>query len=133
MQGWGVDSGDLLIIPGTDVRWGDAVNTAGKLGQVRDSLGLSRGLGLSHHARRPLVQDLADENSILITPKVRDACRGDGSLMQLQMPGRPARWEGCEVSLGGHCFEPLHDPQTDRPSLTPFVPQSLTAPPEKCR
>ncbi|CAE7602648.1 unnamed protein product [Symbiodinium sp. CCMP2456] len=76
MQGWGVDSGDLLIIPGTDVHWGDAVNTASKLGQ-----------------------DLADENSILITPKVRDACRGDGSLMQLQMLGRSARREGCVASL----------------------------------
>lgn len=75
MQGWGVDSGDLLIIPGTDVRWGDAVNTAGKLGQ-----------------------DLADENSILITPKVRDACRGDGSLMQLQT-------EALQLSLSGVTFE----------------------------
>ena len=33
MQGWGVDVGDLLVIPGTDVHWGDAVNTASKLGQ----------------------------------------------------------------------------------------------------
>lgn len=33
VTGWGLHMGDVLLIPGTDVHWGDAVNTASKVGQ----------------------------------------------------------------------------------------------------
>lgn len=33
VRGWGVHHGSLLLVPGTDVHWGDPVNTASKLGQ----------------------------------------------------------------------------------------------------
>ena len=34
VSGFGLHLGDLLLIPETDVHWGDAVNTASKLGQA---------------------------------------------------------------------------------------------------
>ena len=32
VTGYGIHTSDMLIIPGTDIHWGDAVNTASKLG-----------------------------------------------------------------------------------------------------
>lgn len=33
VTGWGIHQGDVLLVPGTDVHWGDPVNTASKIGQ----------------------------------------------------------------------------------------------------
>ena len=49
--GYGVHTGKLLFVPGTDVHWGDPVNTASKLGE-----------------------DLAEDEDILITEAVYSAC-----------------------------------------------------------
>merc|ERR1712151_988845 len=52
IKGYGIHTGDILIVPGTDVHWGDPVNTASKLGQ-----------------------DLATGGDILISDIVYDAVR----------------------------------------------------------
>eukprot|EP01062_Namystynia_karyoxenos_P069689 TRINITY_DN65164_c0_g1_i1.p1 TRINITY_DN65164_c0_g1~~TRINITY_DN65164_c0_g1_i1.p1 ORF type:complete len:444 (+),score=144.30 TRINITY_DN65164_c0_g1_i1:102-1334(+) len=33
ITGWGLHCGEVLLVPGTDVHWGDPVNTASKVGQ----------------------------------------------------------------------------------------------------
>merc|ERR1711874_697204 len=50
VTGYGIQTGDLLILPGTDIHWGDPVNTSSKLGQ-----------------------DLARDGDILIMPEVKMA------------------------------------------------------------
>lgn len=52
--GYGIHTGKMLIIDGTDIHWGDPVNTSSKLGQ-----------------------DLAESGNILITPEVKSAADGD--------------------------------------------------------
>jgi len=47
----------MLFIEGTDIHWGDPVNTSSKLGQ-----------------------DIAESGEILIMPPVRDACQKDARL-----------------------------------------------------
>lgn len=47
VNGWGIHTGEVLLMPNTDVHWGDPVNTASKIGQ-----------------------DLADPGEILISDEV---------------------------------------------------------------
>lgn len=54
IKGYGVHLGDVLFFPGTDVHWGDPINTASKLGQ-----------------------DLATDGDILISDVVYEAVRSD--------------------------------------------------------
>jgi hypothetical protein len=54
LDGFGVHCSDMLIVPGTDIHWGDAVNTASKLGE-----------------------DLAQNEELLISPEVMEKIRGD--------------------------------------------------------
>eukprot|EP00929_Paragymnodinium_shiwhaense_P048952 TRINITY_DN24707_c0_g3_i3.p1 TRINITY_DN24707_c0_g3~~TRINITY_DN24707_c0_g3_i3.p1 ORF type:complete len:925 (+),score=254.40 TRINITY_DN24707_c0_g3_i3:78-2852(+) len=49
ISGWGIHTGKLLFVDGSDVHWGDAVNTASKLGQ-----------------------DLAKTNDIYVMPVVKE-------------------------------------------------------------
>eukprot|EP00930_Biecheleria_cincta_P039057 TRINITY_DN26863_c0_g1_i1.p1 TRINITY_DN26863_c0_g1~~TRINITY_DN26863_c0_g1_i1.p1 ORF type:complete len:514 (-),score=66.16 TRINITY_DN26863_c0_g1_i1:86-1627(-) len=53
VSGYGAHSGNLLIIDGTDVHWGDPVNTASKIGQ-----------------------DVATGGDILVMPVIKDAVDG---------------------------------------------------------
>ncbi|CAJ1460053.1 unnamed protein product [Effrenium voratum] len=57
VSGFGLHLGDLLLIPETDVHWGDAVNTASKLGQ-----------------------DIATDQNILISAAVQQAIREPNGL-----------------------------------------------------
>jgi class 3 adenylate cyclase len=57
IHGYGVHCGQLLCIDGTDVHWGDPVNTASKLGQ-----------------------DTARDEELLITPEVRESLQQDSRL-----------------------------------------------------
>eukprot|EP01065_Artemidia_motanka_P033903 TRINITY_DN4094_c0_g1_i1.p1 TRINITY_DN4094_c0_g1~~TRINITY_DN4094_c0_g1_i1.p1 ORF type:complete len:434 (+),score=112.26 TRINITY_DN4094_c0_g1_i1:63-1364(+) len=52
ITGWGVHMGEVLLVPGTDVHWGDPVNTASKVGQ-----------------------DLAEFGEMLLTAPVYEAVR----------------------------------------------------------
>jgi len=60
VKGYGVHMGGLLTVPGTDVHWGDPVNTASKLGQ-----------------------DLADNGEIIISKEVYEASAGDPKVKKL--------------------------------------------------
>ncbi len=55
VTGWGIHMGTMIFVEGTDIHWGDPVNTASKLGQ-----------------------DLAKNGDILITPSVYHGCK-DGA------------------------------------------------------
>jgi len=57
VTGYGLHHGQMLFIEGTDIHWGDPVNTSSKLGQ-----------------------DIAESGEILIMPPVRDACQKDARL-----------------------------------------------------
>jgi len=54
ISGFGLHSGTLLFVEGTDVHWGDPVNTASKLGQ-----------------------DLAETNDVYVMPVVKEAADQD--------------------------------------------------------
>lgn len=54
MTGYGLHHGQMLFIEGTDIHWGDPVNTSSKLGQ-----------------------DIATEGEILIMPTVQKAAIAD--------------------------------------------------------
>ena len=56
VSGWGCSSGELLVLPGTDVHWGDPVNTGSKLGQ-----------------------DLAQDGELLLSRAAYDLLPADGA------------------------------------------------------
>jgi len=76
IKGFGVHTGELLVVEGTDVHWGDPVNTASKLGQ-----------------------DFASGAEIIISEATFDSCSGDPRLTEL-------RFEKFEVEISGVKFEP---------------------------
>lgn len=65
ITGYGLHVGTLLLIDGTDIHWGDPVNTASKLGQ-----------------------DLAEGGDILLTPAVKDAIESGSLLSQVAFAGK---------------------------------------------
>merc|ERR1712048_1438315 len=65
IEGWGVHEGSMLCLHGTDMYWGEPVNTASKLGQ-----------------------DLAKHGEILVMPEVK------ASLTQAFADGDD-RWRNC--------------------------------------
>merc|ERR1719350_2758386 len=69
VNGWGIHQGDVLLVPDTDVHWGDPVNTSSKIGQ-----------------------DLADIGEVLISNEVYQGlcadfkgCRGNFTFEQKDM------------------------------------------------
>lgn len=54
VQGYGIHVGEILLVPGTDIHWGDPVNTASKLGQ-----------------------DIAEDGQIIISEVAQAAISGD--------------------------------------------------------
>ena len=52
IDGWGIHHGTMIFVEGTDIHWGDPVNTASKLGQ-----------------------DLATDNDLLISSVVHGLCK----------------------------------------------------------
>lgn len=82
VRGFGVHLGDLLLVDGTDVHWGDPVNTASKLGQ-----------------------DTADGGEILITKDTHEAIRSDARVNNLTFKWTEVKKSGilmecCYVSEG---------------------------------
>lgn len=61
VDGWGVHVGNVLFIEGTDVHWGDPVNTASKLGQ-----------------------DCASDGQLLVSPQAKDRLGKDTACAALQ-------------------------------------------------
>merc|ERR1712048_553467 len=76
IKGFGVHTGEILFIDGTDVHWGDPVNTASKLGQ-----------------------DFASNAEIVISKPTYDSCSDDPRLHGLV-------FEQVEVSISGVKFTP---------------------------
>ena len=59
ISGYGIHTGEMIFIEGTDIHWGDPVNTSSKLGQ-----------------------DLAKDGEFLITPVVYNAIKEDAEVVQ---------------------------------------------------
>ena len=59
ISGYGIHTGEMIFIEGTDIHWGDPVNTSSKLGQ-----------------------DLANDGEFLITPVVYNAIKEDAEVVQ---------------------------------------------------
>ncbi len=60
VSGYGVHSGEILFFEGTDIHWGDPVNTSSKLGQ-----------------------DLAEDGDILVMPCIYNNCKNSGYFQKL--------------------------------------------------
>jgi len=67
--------GEMLIVPGTDIHWGDPVNTSSKLGQ-----------------------DWAHDGTIIVSEAVAEKVKGDARLAPYEMKAR-------EVELSGVKFQ----------------------------
>jgi len=74
VQGYGIHFGEILFVPGTDIHWGDPVNTASKLGQ-----------------------DIAEDGQIIISEVAQAAISGDVRLAPYEFVAR-------ECSLSGVLF-----------------------------
>lgn len=77
VSGWGVHLGNILFVKGTDVHWGDPVNTASKLGQ-----------------------DCATNGQILISPPVKDHVENGGACAMLTLKEELFNRSGVELQ----CF-----------------------------
>merc|ERR1719210_1694957 len=69
VTGWGIHQGEVLLVPHTDVHWGDPVNTASKIGQ--DLAGPGEVL-ISDAVYQGLPQDVKDA----LTFEQREAAKG---------------------------------------------------------
>jgi len=75
IRGFGVHTGDILYLPGTDVHWGDPVNTSSKLGQ-----------------------DTAKNGELIISERVYEECKADERLQEMS-------FEQFEIMKSGVAFK----------------------------
>jgi len=71
VQGYGIHFGEILFVPGTDIHWGDPVNTASKLGQ-----------------------DIAEDGQIIISEVAQAAISGDIRLAPYEFVPRECTLSG---------------------------------------
>lgn len=108
VTGYGIHCGSLLLIEGTDVHWGDPVNTASKLGQ-----------------------DMATGGQILATQMVKDAALSDPRCEDLHFDERSMVMSGVEFvyfSVEKACVEAEIESTSPPPSPSP-TPGAVPSPP----
>ena len=79
ISGYGIHTGEMIFIEGTDIHWGDPVNTSSKLGQ-----------------------DLATNGDFLVTSKVHDSIKEDPNIFkQYVFTEKTLRRSGVDFVLFG--------------------------------
>jgi len=76
IKGYGIHVGELLFVEGTDIHWGDPVNTASKMGQ-----------------------DHAHDGQVLISQETLEACQDDPRLKGLQFHQISLRLSGVQFQV----------------------------------
>mmetsp|Transcript_56530 Transcript_56530/g.120245 ORF Transcript_56530/g.120245 Transcript_56530/m.120245 type:complete len:513 (-) Transcript_56530:258-1796(-) len=91
VTGYGIHCGEILQIEGTDVHWGDPVNTASKLGQ-----------------------DMAKGGTIVVTTQVKEECLKDSRFVN-------ATWkeESCKMSGADFVYHIVTTPEDATPQGSP--------------
>eukprot|EP00933_Yihiella_yeosuensis_P034897 TRINITY_DN2839_c0_g2_i2.p1 TRINITY_DN2839_c0_g2~~TRINITY_DN2839_c0_g2_i2.p1 ORF type:complete len:774 (+),score=239.75 TRINITY_DN2839_c0_g2_i2:107-2428(+) len=89
ISGWGIHSGPILMFEGTDIHWGDPVNTSSKLGQ-----------------------DLATDGTLLVMPGVKELAESDSRCSNLSFEEQNL----VRSNVGFQCYSVQMKPMDEGPA-----------------
>ena len=83
INGWGIHNGTMIFVEGTDIHWGDPVNTASKLGQ-----------------------DLATNGDLIISTEVHCLCKNHHDIVNKGVVFEPRLLKRSGVEFSCFCVKP---------------------------